>query len=223
MNPFTTAFDMDAKLGVGDAMVRLLGALVLGAMVALVYRVTRGPSAARHALVATLVLLSVLLCLATVVIGDNVARAFSIVGALSIVRFRTVVRDTRDTAFVIAAVAVGMAAGAGYFLVPALAMPVIASAALLFAPRGERPGHEPPRRHEVTVRVAHGFADLARLESAIAAAGAGAELASITQPKGFDGIQRTWDVTLPDANAAERLATELRSVQGVSAAEIRRA
>jgi len=55
------------------------------------------------------------------------------------------------------------------------------------------------------------------------AAGAGSELASITQPKGFDGIQRTWDVTLADANAAERLAAELRSVQGVSAAEIRRA
>jgi hypothetical protein len=46
------------------------------------------------------------------VIGDNVARAFSLVGALSIVRFRTVVRDTQDTAYVIFAVAVGMAVGA---------------------------------------------------------------------------------------------------------------
>lgn len=222
MNPFETAFDMDAKLGVGDAMVRLLGALALGAMVAFVYRITRGPSAARHALVATLVLLSVLLCLATVVIGDNVARAFSIVGALSIVRFRTVVRDTRDTAFVIAAVAVGMAAGAGYFLVPALAMPVIAAAALLFAPRGERPGHEAPRRHEVTVRTAREFADSSLLESSIRAHGSEPELTSITQPKGTDGVQRTWEVTLDNATAAERLSAELRSVAGVSAAEVRR-
>src|SRR2546430_13730647 len=45
----------------------------------------------------------------TQVIGDNVARAFSLVGALSIVRFRTVVRDTQDTAYVIFAVVVGMA------------------------------------------------------------------------------------------------------------------
>ena len=59
-------------------------------------------------------LLSILIAMVTQVIGDNVARAFSLVGALSIVRFRTVVRDTVDTAFVIFAVAVGMAVGAGH-------------------------------------------------------------------------------------------------------------
>ena len=57
-------------------------------------------------------LLSILIAMVTQVIGDNIARAFSLVGALSIVRFRTVVRDTQDTAFVIFAVAVGMAMGA---------------------------------------------------------------------------------------------------------------
>ena len=48
----------------------------------------------------TLVLLTILIAMVTQVIGDNVARAFSLVGALSIVRFRTVVRDTQDTAYV---------------------------------------------------------------------------------------------------------------------------
>ena len=48
----------------------------------------------------------------SMVIGNEIARAFSLVGALSIVRFRTVVEDTRDTAFVIFAVVVGMALGA---------------------------------------------------------------------------------------------------------------
>src|SRR3712207_7408096 len=57
------------------------------------------------------VLLAVLVALVTLVIGDSTARAFGLVGALSIVRFRTVVEDTRDTAFVIFAVALGMAAG----------------------------------------------------------------------------------------------------------------
>ena len=58
-------------------------------------------------------LLSILIAMVTQVIGDNIARAFSLVGALSIVRFRTVVRDTQDTAFVIFSVGVGMAVGAG--------------------------------------------------------------------------------------------------------------
>jgi hypothetical protein len=93
-------------------VLRLAGALVLGAMVAVIYRWTRGDVAASESFTVTLVLLAILIAMVTQVIGDNVARAFSLVGALSIVRFRTVVRDTQDTAYVIFAVAVGMAMGA---------------------------------------------------------------------------------------------------------------
>jgi len=45
------------------------------------------------------------------VIGSSLARAFALVGALSIIRFRTVVKDTKDTSFIFIALAVGMAAG----------------------------------------------------------------------------------------------------------------
>ena len=71
----------------------------------------------------------------TQVIGDNVARAFSLVGALSIVRFRTVVRDTQDTAFVIFAVVVGMAVGARDLVWPASASSSIGAAAFLMRPK----------------------------------------------------------------------------------------
>ena len=51
------------------------------------------------------------------IIGNNLARAFALVGALSIIRFRTVVKDTKDTAYIFWALAAGMAAGTGsYFL-----------------------------------------------------------------------------------------------------------
>lgn len=50
-------------------------------------------------------------------------------------RFRTVVEDTRDTAFVIFAVAVGMAIGAGYLKVPLVGIPFVALTALFFRPR----------------------------------------------------------------------------------------
>src|SRR6476620_3764460 len=88
---------------------RLSAALILGAIVAWIYRRARGPAAASGSFPGTLVLLSLLIAMVTQVIGDNVARAFSLVGALSIVRFRTVVRDTQDTAYVIFAVVIGMA------------------------------------------------------------------------------------------------------------------
>src|SRR4029453_11848640 len=72
---------------------RLIVAMVLGGVVALIYRRTRYASDTTSSLTGTLVFLSILNPTVTQVIGDNVARAFSLVGALSIVRFRTVVRD----------------------------------------------------------------------------------------------------------------------------------
>jgi hypothetical protein len=112
--------------------VRLTAALILGIAVAGVHRATRGRSTGlTSTFPATLVLLCVLISMVTQVIGDNVALAFSLVGSLSIVRFRTVVRDTKDTAFVIFAVVVGMSVGAGQPLVALLGLTAVTIAAAL--------------------------------------------------------------------------------------------
>ncbi|QDT05389.1 hypothetical protein K227x_37890 [Rubripirellula lacrimiformis] len=74
----------------------------------------------------TLVLMSILIAMATQIIGDNIARAFSLVGALSIVRFRAAVSSTRDVAFVLAAVVVGMAIGAGQYWVAVIGIAAVA-------------------------------------------------------------------------------------------------
>ncbi len=116
-------------------LVRLFAALLLGLLVALVYRLTRPRSEVAPSFSATLVLLSILIAMVTQVIGDNIARAFSLVGALSIVRFRTVVRDTQDTAFVIFSVGVGMAVGAGYPWLAVAGLAVVAIAAFAMNPR----------------------------------------------------------------------------------------
>lgn len=110
---------------------RLVAALGFGIAITWIYRVCRRESAASP-FPATLVLLSILIAMVTQVIGDNVARAFSLVGALSIVRFRTSVRDTKDTAFVIFAVVVGMALGAGQALVACCGFGVLTIATLLY-------------------------------------------------------------------------------------------
>ena len=56
-----------------------------------------------------------------VIIGDSVARAFSLVGALSVIRFRTAIQDPRDIGFVFYALTVGMAVGVGNLSVAILA------------------------------------------------------------------------------------------------------
>lgn len=113
---------------------RLLLSLLLGCLVATIYHLTqRKPRSEAAPFVTTLVLLTVLIAMVTLIIGDNTARAFSLVGALAIIRFRTVVEDTRDTAFVIFSVVVGMSAGAGYLAVATLGIPIIAFAAVLLS------------------------------------------------------------------------------------------
>ena len=126
------AGDPPEDLGVFPLLVRLLTAFALGCVVACIYRFTQARDApAAPSFVATLVLLCVLLAMVTQVIGNSAARAFSLVGILSIVRFRTTVEDTRDTAFVIFAVIVGMAAGVGQLSVALVGLAVVGIAALL--------------------------------------------------------------------------------------------
>jgi len=110
---------------------RLLAGLAFGAGLAGIYRATRSSAGITPSLPVTLILLVVLVAMVTQIIGESVARAFSLVGALSIIRFRTVVRDTQDTAYVIGAVALGMAVGQGSYVTGLIALAVIAGAAFL--------------------------------------------------------------------------------------------
>ena len=101
-----SAFVVAAGQTSKEILVRLTFALAGGFLVSWIYRLTRAKAEVTDSFQATLVMLAVLIAMVTGVIGDSVARAFSLVGALSIVRFRTVVRDTQDTAFVLFAVVV---------------------------------------------------------------------------------------------------------------------
>jgi hypothetical protein len=115
----------------GRYALRLSAAAAVGFLIAKAYRAsTRRPAASldRHA--TTLVLLTVLVAMTALVVDDSVARAFSLVGALAIVRFRTFVEDTRDTAFVIFAVVAGMTIGVGNWLLCVVGVPIVALVAL---------------------------------------------------------------------------------------------
>ena len=129
----TSAFSPGGPVLPLDVLMRLAAALVFGGAVAWIYRRARGPAAASGSFPGTLVLLAVLIAMVTQVIGDNVARAFSLVGALSIVRFRTVVRDTQDTAYVIFAVVIGMSVGAHNLWVAAFGLVIVGLAAWLLS------------------------------------------------------------------------------------------
>lgn len=103
----------------------IVAAFLLGLLVSWVYRVTCKGGAYSSSFIQTLLFLAMITALVIMVIGSSVALAFSLVGALSIIRFRTPVKNARDTTFVFFALAVGMACGTGAFAIGALGSVVI--------------------------------------------------------------------------------------------------
>lgn len=215
----THAFSSDGDIALGDAAIRLAAALAMGCCVAMIHRWTRGPGTDRR-FVATLVLLTVLLAVTTIVIGNNVARAFSIVGALSIVRFRTVVEDTRDTAFVICSVAMGLAVGAGYLTVPALALAVVAIAAKSFGSTPRRSDGAPVVAFRLVVRVTPVFAQLDGLQREISSSSRSRELLGIETARGGTATKRTYQVGLAGEEDADALIQRLGAIDGVLSVEV---
>ncbi len=115
MNFFDNLLASTPYISVETILINILIAFVLGFIVAVIYRITSHHKATNPTFMLTLAILSMVVALVMMVIGNSIARAFSLVGALSIIRFRTAVKDTRDIAYVFFALAAGMAAGIGNY------------------------------------------------------------------------------------------------------------
>ena len=217
----TTPFADGPTVSPVSVLVRLLAALILGWLVAWIYRRTRANGELPSSLPVTLVLLSVLIAMVTQVIGDNVARAFSLVGALSIVRFRTVVRDTLDTAYVIFAVVVGMAAGARNLWVGVIGLAVIGFAAWIMMTRTKSYAFtQPPLLLNLRIGLGHDLNSL--LGSTLDSHLNQRELMHVgTAGKGA-ALDITYKARLAPNSTPDRLVKELNLIEGVQRVEVQR-
>lgn len=102
-------------LGVPEVVLALLLSFGLCLALAWVYGVTHRGLSYSVGYVHTMMMMGVTTTIIMLIIGSNIARAFSLVGALSVIRFRNAVKETRDVGFLFMAMAVGMAAGTGFF------------------------------------------------------------------------------------------------------------
>ncbi|WP_437221835.1 DUF4956 domain-containing protein [Planctomicrobium sp. SH661] len=211
----------ETSLSLPLLVLRLGLGLVFGILVAGSYRITQGRLSTRSlSLMATLVLLTILIAMVTLAIGNSVARAFSLVGALSIVRFRTVVEDTRDTAFVIFAVAIGMAVGAGYFEMAIVGIPVTTLAAYLFRPR-QNVSPEENLDRTLNIRIGLGRDVNAVLEPTFRSHLERWELNSIATAKQGAALDLSYHTRLLNADAALPLTVQLNQLEGVQEVELR--
>ncbi|MBV1854412.1 DUF4956 domain-containing protein [Catellatospora tritici] len=117
--------DLTGTFSVTDIVVALALAFLLSSIIGWVYRATHRNVSYSQSYVQTLVILGMLVSLIMLVVGSNIARAFALVGALSVVRFRNAIKETRDVGFIFLVMGVGMAVGTRFY-----SLGVIATAAI---------------------------------------------------------------------------------------------
>lgn len=112
---FTTASSTtESTLTVGHSLIALLAAFAVGILISLVYMRTHKNGSPSQSFALTIVILPAVISVIILLVGSNIARAFSLAGAFSIIRFRSVPGDPKDIAYVLFALAAGLACGMGY-------------------------------------------------------------------------------------------------------------
>lgn len=116
----------------------LAAALLLGALIYLVYRKFYAGVVFSRTFAVTLVGMTVLTCMVTLAISTNVVISLGMVGALSIVRFRTAIKDPMDLLYLFWAITTGITAGAGMYVLALLAAVIMILMIVLFYHKQQR-------------------------------------------------------------------------------------
>lgn len=130
---FELFYTDSAKLDTGNILTLLLSGLLIGAVIYLVYFMTYRGVAYNSRFNASLVLLLLISEVIMIMIGSNIVISLGMVGALSIVRFRTAIKDSRDTVFIFWAIVEGLCVGSQNFKLALLAVLIIGLSIVAFA------------------------------------------------------------------------------------------
>jgi len=218
--PQADGFTLDRSFTLGNNLFELVVGLLLSSLLTLAlvqtYRATHRGATYSASFLQSLFILTVCITLIMVVIGSNIARAFSLVGALSIVRFRTAIKDPRDVGFVFAALALDMACGTGFYL-QAIVFTLFLCALMLLLGRlnvGQAEANEAIVRVTVSPRPANGTVE--NVEAALRSADARPLLINRVLESG-SGLQTlSWRVRAGGPPAQGALQERLRSIDGVT-------
>jgi len=102
---------------ISDVVFTITLSFILCSIIAWVYRATHNGISYSQAYVHTMIMIGMIVSIIMLIIGSNIARAFTLVGALSIIRFRNAVKDTRDVGYIFYTMSIGMACGTRFYLV----------------------------------------------------------------------------------------------------------
>ena len=110
-----------SAISMGDMLVAIALSFILSLFIVFIYRVTYAGVSFSAAFAGCIIMLSMVTTVVILVISSDVVLSLGMVGALSIVRFRTAIKEPTDTGFLFWAIATGIICGAGYVTISVLA------------------------------------------------------------------------------------------------------
>ncbi len=203
-----------ALLTVQSVLLCLLATFVLGQAIAWVYIWTHRGISYSSSMAQSLVVLSLIVALVMMVIGNNIARAFGLFGALALIRFRTPVKDAKDTVFLFLAVALGIATGTGNILVGVVATVAISLVFLYLARTrfGSRFSHDGLFRF----RLPLGGEQEEKLREVLNRYCATFRLLHLRETGPGSIAEFSYQVKMIDPRYSSRLVAEVEGIEGVS-------
>lgn len=190
-------------------VINLAIALACGIVISFVYRLTyKGPSYSAQ-FVNSLILLSLITAVVIMVIGDSLATAFGLVGAMSIIRFRTAVRDVQDIVFIFFSLAIGLAAGVGLGALAIICTLFISLVMFLVIATNINA----PKQREYMLQVTHSEDDEGLIEACIKNHCQSFKLMSYQSTPGLNTARSYYQIKLIDKAKHTSLVKDLESIE----------
>jgi hypothetical protein len=150
----------DLSINLGNTLICMLAALALGIVISGVYYLTATVKSRSASFLISLIILPSIVAIVILLVGENVARAFSLAGIFTLVRFRSIPGDSKDISFVFLSMAVGLSVGLGYLTLGAVVTLIIGAVILIVTKLGFGMNKRKEKMLKITIPEDMNFQDV---------------------------------------------------------------
>ncbi len=195
-------------------LLSLLLAFVLGQVLAWVYYFTHSGLSYSRSFVQSLIVITVVVAMVMAVIGTSIITAVGLMGALAIIRFRNIIKDTRDIAFIFCSLVIGMASGSQRYAV-AVVGTVILSLIILYLYLVGFGTHQPHNGFLRFVSKAHIGPESPIPTILRRFCGSFTLISAQGTGYGTNDVEYAYQLMIRDATKNQQLLSELQKVEGL--------
>lgn len=141
----------ETPIYISSSLFSIMVALLLGLIISIVYVITVPRKGRSQNFVLSLVILPTMVAVVILLVGSNIARAFSVAGVFTLIRFRSVPGDSKDISFVFLAMAAGLTTGMGYLAFGVIVTLIIGLTIILICKIGFKIIDQQEKRLRITI------------------------------------------------------------------------